>query len=98
MMLRQVLTVQRLTTDDVAAFIEENVLNVSHTVCSVSRTSLCDNLYSRQNFASLEWRVPYLSTEETSGRKIRGLCAIFQGSIINGCVSSKHSKGEPRAH
>ena len=32
----------------------------------------------------MEWSlgVSYLSTEETSGRKIRGLCAISQGSII----------------
>ena len=32
----------------------------------------------------MEWSlgVSYLSTEETSGRMIRGLCAISQGSII----------------
>ena len=48
--------------------------------CVVYQKLLCV-IYSRQNFASMEWSlgVSYLSTEETFGRKIRGLCAISQG-------------------
>ena len=48
-----------------------------HKRCDVSR--IFSVMYSRQNFASIEWRVLYLSTEETSDRKIRGLSAIRQG-------------------
>ena len=48
--------------------------------CVVYQKLLCV-IYSRQNFVSMEWSlgVLYLSTEETSGRKIGGLCAISQG-------------------
>ena len=66
--------------EHVAGFIKlkENVLNVSQTVCSVSITSLCDIFTSELCKHGVE-SLSYLSTEETSGRKTRGLCAISQG-------------------
>ena len=87
--------------EHVAGFIKENVLNVSQTVCSVSITSLCDIFTSELREHGVEPRGcrTFQLKKRLVERLVIGDCVQFlRGLSSNGCVSSKHSKGEPRAH